>query len=225
MTDGFVFKNKEDGGLEYVGDFEGLYKHSIDPWGQSGARQDIAPYYEFSRQRLATALLAHTSGSPFRGVEVGCGLGYVTERLRRDIGGEWTGLDISNAAVLKARTLHPHCRFFTSDIRGALPFPPSEVGAFDVVILSQMLWYVLDRLNDAVKNAVRMVKLDGLFVVSQAFLRNQLYGKDVIDGYSGAVRYFAEKHPNLQLIESVYDDTETFVHHDGLLVFRKTRHA
>jgi SAM-dependent methyltransferase len=225
MSDGFVFKDKAGGGLEFIGDFEGLYKQSEDPWGQGGSREDMAAYYEFSRQRLATSVLAHTAGSPFRGVEVGCGHGYVTEHLRKTVGGDWIGIDISNTAVRKARELHPHCKFYTSDIRGALPFPPSEIGAFDVVVLSQTLWYVLDRLDDAVRNAVRMVKLDGLFIVSQAFLRNQLYGNEVICGFSGAVRYFSDKHPNLRLVEAAYDDTEEFVHHDGLLIYRKIFHA
>lgn len=225
MSEGFVFKNRVDGGLEFVGDFEGLYKQSEDPWGQSGARDDIAPYYEFSRQRLATALLAHTAGSPLRGLEIGCGHGHVTDFLRKTVGGSWTGIDISNTAVLKARELYSECAFYTSDIRGALPFPPSAVGSFDAVILNQVLWYILGKLDDAVRNTVRLVKLDGVLVISQAFLRKQLYGKDVIDGFAGAVRYFAEKHSNLRLIESAYDDTEQFLHHDGLLVFRKISHA
>ena len=33
----FVFKEKKDGSLKFIGDFDGLYSSFEDPWGQSGA--------------------------------------------------------------------------------------------------------------------------------------------------------------------------------------------
>ena len=56
MNNDFVFK--EIGGkLEYVGDFDSLYKNVDDPWYQSCQTDEpIKHYYKFSRDRLITQL-------------------------------------------------------------------------------------------------------------------------------------------------------------------------
>jgi SAM-dependent methyltransferase len=219
---GDIFKDDGKGGLEFVGDFDGLYVRCSDPWGQGGTREDIASYYSFSRHRLAMALTALVGRSEGCRLEIGCGHGHAMNAVAKAIGGTWTGIDISHEAVKRARELYPEHRFHTSDIRGGLPFPPSSVGRFDVVILSQILWYILDRPKPAIANAIRLTRTGGLLVVSQAFLRKQLYGTEIIDGFAGALAWFATVFPQeLALIESRYDDTETFIHHDGLLIFRK----
>jgi len=220
---GDIFRPAAKGdGLEFVGDFEGLYQRCDDPWGQGGTREDIASYYSFSRHRLAMALTAHVGRSQGCRLEIGCGHGHAMNAVAKAIGGDWTGIDISPTAIEQAKALYHEHNFFVADITGGLPFPPSSVGKFDVVILSQILWYILPKLDDAVKNAIRLTKLGGLLVISQAFLREQLYGKDVIDGYLGALRVLDDRFADrLALIESHYDDTEQHVHHDGLLIFRK----
>lgn len=217
---GHVFEDDGDGGLRFVGDFEGLYRESSDPWGQSGARDDIAAYYSFSRHRLAMALLAHLGKGEGCRLEIGCGHGHAMNAVAKAIGGKWTGVDISNTAVVKARQLYPDHDFYTADIQAGLPFPPSSVGKFDVVILSQILWYVLGNLDAVTRHAIRLAMVGGLVVLNQAFLRQQLYGRDKIDGFDGAMKHFA-RFPQLRLIEARYDDTETYLHHDGLLIYRK----
>lgn len=217
---GDIFKDDGRGGLEFVGDFEGLYARCSDPWGQGGSREDIASYYSFSRHRLAVALLGHVGKVEGCRLEIGCGHGHAMNAVAKAIGGTWTGIDISNEAVKRARELYPDHRFHVSDITAGLPFPPSSVGKFDVVILSQILWYILDKPKAAIENAIRLTKTGGLLVVSQAFLREQLYGRDIINGFPGAVMFFSQ-FTELNCIESRYDDTEQHVHHDGLLIFRK----
>lgn len=217
---GHVFEDDGKGGLRFVGDFEGLYADSSDPWGQSGEREDNASYYRFSRHRLAMALTAQIGKSEGCRLEIGCGHGHAMNAVARALGGKWTGVDISNSAVLKARSLFPAHQFFTADIRAGLPFPPSSVGKFDVVILSQLLWYVLDDLDVVTRHAIRLSQIGGLVVLSQAFLREQLYGRDKIDGFDGALKHFT-RFPQLRLIEARYDDTDQHVHHDGLLIYRK----
>lgn len=167
------------------------------------------------------ALLGHVGKSEDCRLEIGCGHGHAMDAVARAIGGCWTGIDISDNAVQKARTLYPAHRFFVADILAGLPFPPSSVGKFDVVIMSQMLWYVLGDLDKAVRNCIRLTRMCGLFVISQAFLRQQLYGREVIEGFDGALRYLFTRFPQLRLIEAQHDDTNTHIHHDGLLIFRK----
>lgn len=221
---GDIFKDDGKGGLTFVGDFQGLYERCSDPWGQSGEREDIASYYSFSRHRLAMALLGHVGKTEGERLEIGCGHGHAMNAVAKAIGGDWTGIDISHAAVTEARKLYPEHSFHVADICARLPFPPSALGKFDVVILSQILWYILDRRDAAMDHVIRLTKLGGLVVISQAFLREQLYGRDIIDGFDGALDWITggTLYPGrLRLVEARYDDTEQHVHHDGLLIFRK----
>ena len=82
-----------------------------------------------------------------------------------------------------------------------------EIGAncFDTVIFEQILWYILEGIDDAVKNTTHLLKNDGNLIVSNAFSREQRYGKAIIDGYPGAVKYFSSL-SNLTLVASHYYD-------------------
>lgn len=225
MSD-FVFRERAGGKLEFVGDFEGLYSAEIDPWGQSARSGPMASYYRRSRARLCEAVYTHDrTGVRARGLEIGCGHGHVLAVLRRDCFENWDGIDISAAAVCEARRQAPGARFFVGDIAGEMPLPPSSVGSYDVVILSQLLWYVLARLDSAVGNAARLVRLGGLLIVSQAFLKGpQRYGSKIADGFNGSLCLFLKRYTYLQIIEAQYDSDPALSHNDGLLVFRKTAH-
>jgi SAM-dependent methyltransferase len=213
-------------GLEFIGHFDELYIEDADPWGQSGMSGEMASYYAESRKRVRDALDRHRNGYRGGGLEIGCGHGHTLPGLQKSFGGHWSGLDISPAAIRTARRLYPSFTFYAGDIGGELPFPPSSVGKYDAVILSQLLWYILDRFDAAVGNALRLCAPGGLLVVTQAFLRGkQLYGAEIADGFRGALQLFQMRFPDLALIEAQYDDTTRHAHHDGLLIFRKARHA
>jgi SAM-dependent methyltransferase len=220
MSDGLVFREAPGGRLEFVGNFDGLYARDLDPWGQSGTAGDMASYYRYSRQRLCEAVQRHAYGYGER-LEVGCGLGHVLPLLAEaDPEGEWLGLDISQQAIQRARWQHPEYRFMAGDIAGDLP---ARVGVsrFEVVILNQVLWYILERMDRAVRNCRRILKPGGVLIVSQAFLKGrQRYGAEIAEGFHGALRLFLERYPDLRLIEASYDDSDEFCHNDGLLVFR-----
>lgn len=221
MTDGLVFREAPEGRLEFVGDFDGLYAQDLDPWGQSGtAGGDMARYYRNARHRLCQAVQRHVFSRGER-LEVGCGLGHVLPMLAdADPDGEWAGLDISQEAISRARWLHPEHLFLIGDIAGDLP---ARVGfsRYEAVILNQVLWYILERMDRAVVNCRRILKPGGVLIVSQAFLKGrQRYGAEIADGFHGALRLFLERYPDLRLIEASYDDSDEFCHNDGLLVFR-----
>lgn len=220
MSDGLVFREAPEGRLEFVGDFDGLYAQDLDPWGQSGTSGDMARYYRNARQRLSMAVQRHAYGYGER-LEVGCGLGHVLPLLAEaDPDGAWLGLDISQEAISRARWLHPEHRFLVGDIAGDLP---TRVGVarYDVVVLNQVLWYILERMDRAVRNCRRILLPGGLLIVSQAFLKGpQRYGAEIADGFHGALRLFLERYPDLRLIEASYDDSDEYCHNDGVLVFR-----
>ena len=96
----YVFK-EVDGNLEFVGDFNGLYKNDSDPWDQSATTdQEITYYYKSSRKRLIEQLNVI---SPTSILEIGCGLGYTTKTLQDAFPKiDVTGMDISDVAIKKA---------------------------------------------------------------------------------------------------------------------------
>lgn len=210
------------GSLEFVGDFDGLYRSEADPWGQSGARGPMASYYAASRNRLASALAGHLRGNGER-LEVGCGHGHVLAQINNAVrGGRWHGLDVSLEAIEQARSHYPAFEFHVGDIASPFTPPTLGLGRFDAVILSQVLWYVLEAIDDTVCHCKAILRPGGILVVSQAFLRGpQRYGADIADGFHGALRLFCERFPELRLIEAQFDDSHTHQHHDGLLVFRR----
>jgi SAM-dependent methyltransferase len=168
----YVFK---DGRL--VGDFEGMYRHSSDiPWHQDETSRSV-----FSDIDIAV-LKQHSYDSI---CEVGCGMGYFTDRLRKELCStndgqrpRVTGLDVSETAVRRAGELFPECRFAAAD---ALVERPLKGECFDLVVVKEVLWYVTDGLDRFLVNLSDMVKKDGFLYVSQSFPEEkQWVGQDVI---------------------------------------------
>lgn len=212
---GHVFRERPDGGLDFIGDFDGLYRDDHDPWEQAGrSATAMSAYYLASRSHLA-AKLSQLCGDMCVGLEVGCGLGHATAFLAAHVGGKWSGADISPVAIEKARALQRRIEFHVADI-SATAFPLAE--RYDVVVLSQLLWYVLDRLHQALDNCAALIGPGGILAISQAFLRDQRYGRDIIDGFQGAA---AIRHPDFHLIHADLEDSRRHVHDDGLVIFRR----
>ena len=65
----------------------------------------------------------------------------------------------------------------------------SELPKFDVVILNQLLWYVLEDLDSVFANVHELLNQDGKLLIVM-HLRIQRYGIAMVDGYSGAVKNF-----------------------------------
>lgn len=217
----YVFRQRRDNRLEFVGDFESLYQTDKDPWNQSGEDGEISAYYVASRARLISVVQGHLHELPTRltGLEIGCGHGHVTNVLSEIVGGKWTGMDISPTAIKQAYALFPKKSFMTGDIT-----LPSFVlnNKFDIVILGQLLWYVMHQMETVLMNCHRLLNPEGILIVSQAFLREQLYGKDIIDGFPGLLEMFMKYYPQrYTLVEARYDDTQRYLHHDGVLALRK----
>lgn len=212
MSNNFVFK-EESGHLVYVGDFEGLYQSESDPWGQSassGSAMDA--FYKQSRGAVAHIIgtaFPHTNISI---LEVGCGLGHSTAYLSGCIeNSTLTGMDISSTAILAAQKLHPSLHFVQGDIRQQSVFEAH----YDVVLLHQMLWYVLDDLPQVLHHARQALKPQpsSICLISQAFPREQRYGKDVLNGYEGAIQYFKNQ-SGIHLLHSTYSDQPSLPHID-----------
>jgi len=217
-----IFREDENGQLTLIGDFEGLYRSEPDPWQQSGKEGPRAGYYAASRNRLV-ANVSRLFPAGCTGLEVGCGHGQVTNQLMLSVGGRWTGADISLTAIETARARSKGVSFYPVDItHEPFPFMGSERCRYDVVILSQLLWYVLEKLDATLRNAAALVRPGGVLIVSQAFLHEpQRYGREIADGFDGALSAIRERLPDWSTIVAMLDDTGQHVHKDGIIIMRK----
>lgn len=215
-----VFKRGQDGSLSFVGDFEGLYQDVEDPWSQSVSDERMGAYYHVARERLISVIRSeeHLEGV----IELGCGLGQVCAMVHEaGAARRVVGLDISRTAINKARRRFPHLEFEVIDARRG--WPRSVGRGFDVGLMNQMLWYVLDDLTDVLTRLVEAVRPGGRVILAQAYFREtQEYGADIVDGFSGLV-HFITAHPpgGAYLVHANLLENPELPFDDGIVVLRR----
>jgi len=223
VTDKVFKKNYDTNNIEFVGDFEGLYRDVEDPWDQSATQNsEYSRYYEISRSRLAD-LLTTLNGQGRNLLEVGCGLGHVLAAINAKCPElSLAGMDISQLAIIKARAKYSEFDFFACDIRS---FDNKYENKFDVIILSQMLWYVLDDLTNVFENLSKYLRVEGHLIITQAFFKGQQkYGREIIDGYDGLIMYAEDNLSCLfKVVETDLYQNNDILHDDGLIHLRKVR--
>lgn len=98
---------------KFVGKFEEMYRKFNDPWHQIEAEQN-------SYDRHSTILSLKRLESQ-EVLEVGCGLGYFTNYLSQNLPEiNFTGMDISETAIEKAKGNFPSLNFITGNCADSL---------------------------------------------------------------------------------------------------------
>ena len=131
------------------------------------------------------------------------------------------GMDVSEVAISRATDNFPNLIFKQGDIKSENFIVEKK---FDLVILSQLLWYVLDSISNVFENCFSLLKSNGKVVITQAFLTSeQIYGADICDGFDGLIDYLNRVDINnmFQIEYENYDDSNSYVHNDGLIILRK----
>jgi SAM-dependent methyltransferase len=166
----FVFNNGH-----HVGDYEGLYQNCDDPWNHCTDNHHL----NIDRRICYNLLEQHTNiGS--RILEYGCGLGHNVNYLH-SLGLNVSGLDISQTAINRARETFPHLDFYAADCLDADILDKLKP---DVLYLSHVLWYILDRIelfSDLVTCYSRICS--PLYLLNSVQLYDEsveYYGKDLI---------------------------------------------
>lgn len=165
---------------KFIGRFEDMYRNSAEiPWHQDETANAI-----FSD--LTVAILRRRDVLSL--LDVGCGLGYMAERLRCEIPGleQVFGLDISETAIRRASEMFPQIRFLAGTLDSL-----GEDARFDAVVSKDVLWYVLDNvagyLGRLVQHSSRWVYLGQSFPESRPF-----YGDDRFPNGDALLEYLAE---------------------------------
>jgi len=166
----------------HVGRYEEMYLNCPDPWRieSLGVRLDM---------KAALLLLAGREKEIFSFLDIGAGLGLFTGLLTETLWREnpavtGTVTDISPSAVERAagRLADPRLKFMPLDAR-ALPeaplFPP---GSFDLVVMAQVLWGLLENLDDVLAALNSVLRPGGWMLISQHFpgAGRQAYGAEMV---------------------------------------------
>jgi SAM-dependent methyltransferase len=232
MTD-FIFKKKNNnnlGDLEFLGDFDGLYSFDPDPWGQSGLnnKKSMSTFYTISREILCNRISeihksTYYTDRKYMICEIGSGTGFLTNMLKQSVPSAHTcGVDISKIAVKKARINFPDIKFYQHDI-----LSEGLKEKFNIVILSNLLWYVIHDLDNLIVNVVDSVKKnnkESFLVLQNALFKNhQNYGSNLISSIGTMTDVFTKRLSSKVQIQSVTSELHCspLMEHDfGLIIFK-----
>lgn len=175
----------------FVGDFDGLYTSVPAPWGQSRSshlgdtRRQVAVLL---CERLRSAVGRHELN---RVVEVGCGLGFLTDQLR-ETGFSAVGVDASLKAVEKARSENPASVYLHRNLEDPALLTDLDP---DLIVLADVTWYVLDsletfleQLSEHARQRSRTTYLIHLLATYPPGV--QEYGRDFFTDLDGILDYF-----------------------------------
>ena len=139
--------------------FEEKYRFSTDPWRALDA--EAAGYYDWLIGIIAEEAAALPGP---RLLDIGCGEGHVTRRLTEAVrASAAVGVDISETAVSRARKNYPGGDFRSADFSGGIP----DLGRFDIVNCSQVMYYLTPRqLDGLIQNVYDVLVDDGIFVAT-----------------------------------------------------------
>jgi SAM-dependent methyltransferase len=199
--------------MQFKGDFDGYYQSDNDPWEQSGDG-DMKDYYHSSRTRVCQLLPQKAQSL----LEIGCGLGFALSHFHEQTNIPCFGMDISTTAVNKARRLFPEFSFDVNDICQLKKNDSSN--KHDVIILNQLLWYILDDLDNVFTNIYKLLEENGTLIVCNAFARDQKYGLNIIDGFDGALKKFRDYEHLFNFVHHAHSD-EGYRNTDAVFVFIK----
>ena len=172
----------------FIGDFDGAYSASSDPWNQS-AEEHVRDSRRIIAREWAKKINLSLN-SQARAIEIGCGYGHLTNNLSTD-GLQSLGTDISTIAIDKAKKLYPNDKFEVGKFNDwgiSQSFQP------DIFILSEISWYVLDEIKPWLENLrsyslrSRPVYLIHLLAIYPDGV--QKYGLEYFSGLKSILKYF-----------------------------------
>ncbi len=167
----------------FVGEFEGMYQDFDDPWGQTKSE----PWATDKAIGLSLISRLKSEFGVRRVVDLGCGLGGYTRRIRA-LGVTAIGLDVSPTAIAKAKAEDPCGEYAVGGVDdhrllGGL--------APDLIVMAEVTWYVLPKLRPFLDFC--RSSLPGAWLLHTLTLYpegQQQYGRDFFTTESDIRRFF-----------------------------------
>ena len=163
----------------FRGEFEAMYREIEDPWGCEAGKSSL-------NNKIFLDIIFNGDRSFNRILDIGCGLGGLLNTIKiRNQEGYVLGLDVSQTVIEKAKKRCPGLSF---DCRNILKDELKE-GNFDLVVLSEVLWYILDDLPLFFTRVSHLLSASGKLAIHQYFPADQRFGRDRIVGLPGFLNF------------------------------------
>lgn len=194
----YVFKNGR-----LIGDFDNMYQNSEEvPW-----HQDIHADSWFNK----IGFLMLKDKAPYKNIlEIGCGLGYIAQKLTQLTPDYVDAIDISLTAIYKAREIHKNKKinFFVGDITSKDFLLPSTYG---LVVIKDVFWYVFDCMETVLGNIDQCLSSGTYLYINQSFpsLDTNFVGKEIIDSPERLIGYFSTRYePIYKIVVQRYESVD-----------------
>lgn len=189
----------------FRGEFEAMYRDIEDPWGCEAGKSSL-------NNLIFLDIIFGGDRRYGRILDIGCGLGGLLDAIKRkNVGGYVLGLDISQTAIEKAGRRYPDLEFRCQNILET----ELRDRNFDLIVLSEVLWYVLSDLPRFFDRVSSMMSATGSLAVHQYFPAEQRFGREQIDGLPGFLDFMERR--------AVFSRQHMFTsHHDDGLVLLST---
>jgi len=159
----YVFKDGKVLGL-----FEEMYKHSKEiPWHQDKTADQVFVDIDL-------AILKHflPKKSSYSICDLGCGLGYVTNRIYKEFQEFMpelavTGIDISKSASEQAKAMHMGINFCNIDILN--DDISGLYSKYDLLYVKDILWYIINDADVFFRNAKKCLSLKDIYMCFNLF--------------------------------------------------------
>lgn len=165
----------EDGSQSDFAAYYALLTGTNTEWAGMHAVADERYLASYLRQlaRLISANLAHGNSTPSL-LDVGCGPGFLTQRMHSGLGCNAMGIDISESGIRYARAQFPGCRFEVVAVEKSM-----ELGEqFDIVHAREFYPFTrtadLDFHKEYTEALARHVKQGGIMVLTLLSKSNSL---------------------------------------------------
>lgn len=175
---------------KFKGKFEELYKNIKCPFNQVEQEK-----FETSKKAIINycEMISYNKKKKLKTLEIGCGFGNLSNNLRK-LGFKTYGTDISETAIKKAKKKNNKCNFYQSDFINEdlyLKINP------DIIIMSEVSWYVLPKLKKFIKFIKKNFKNKYLIHTLAIYHpKKQKYGINYFTDLKGILKFF-----NLNYIE------------------------
>ena len=173
----YIFKRDGDE-VVLIRDFEGMYRNCEDPHGQSMEMDNLSYHLVGTVLDRAVSILQRSTAAPLAIIDIGCGLGYFTAHLKHRFPfAHVCGVDISVAALQRAKCMAPACRFEHVDVKS--PDLRVEGGKrYHLAIAMDTLYYFKDDEIAGVMNNVRGLIADhGYLMVGYHLPQEMRFGR------------------------------------------------
>ena len=193
---------------KFVGKFEEMYQKFSDPWNllkksklDGGCSLNYKIIYDYCNKLKQKKKLTT--------LEIGCGFPQISNELFKN-GFKVYGTDISETVIRKSKKKYPKLKN-TLFVSNFLNFSLYEKLNPDIIILSDITWYILPELKKFIK-WYKGLKKEVYLIHSLAVYGKikQKYGKEYFYDLNSIKSFFKLKYLSSGYIENIGNDKHTF---------------